>query len=389
MAAAGALVLSGCAGGGGSGASTADGEPIVVSSVNALSGAGTFPEASEAAQAVFDDYNANGGLDGRPIEYNIFDDKGDPATASQVAREAVENGSVALVGGASALDCEVNHAYYEENDILSVQGTGVDPYCFSTPNISPTNAGPYIDTELSLTYGSEVLGLEKICGLLAIEGSTRDAYQEAIDNWSAATGNELAMLDDTLTYATADYTPYVVQIKEAGCDAVYGNMIEPGIVGLLNASEAQGLDVSFLLLTSGYSEQLASQVTYTGQGIYTAAEFAPYTDESVSGNEDWAALMDEHGINKTAFAQGGYLAAMHFIEVIEGIDGDITRESVNEALRGMTEPIESTMTGTPWIFGPGDSHGSNTAGWPIGILPGETTWSAVADDWIFASNTAE
>lgn len=388
VATAAAMVLSGCASGGGS-ESTADGEPIVVSSVNALSGAGTFPEASEAAQAVFDEYNANGGLNGQPIEYNVFDDKGDPATASQVAREAVENGSVALVGSASAIDCEVNHAFYEDSEILSIQGTGVDPYCFTTPNISPTNTGPYVDTELSLTYGSEVLGLEKICGLLAIAGSTRDAYQGAIDTWSEATGNELVMLDDTLTYETADYTPYVVKIKEAGCDAVYGNMIEPGIVGLLNAAEAQGLDVTFLLLTSGYSEQLAQQVTFTGQGVYTAAEFTPFTDESVSGNEDWAALMDEYGIAKTAFAQGGYLAAMHFIEVLEGIDGDITRESVTEALRGMTTPIESTMTGTPWIFGDGDSHGSNTAGWPVAIMPGETTWSAVADDWIYASGTEQ
>lgn len=384
VATASAMVLSGCAGGGGS-ESTADGEPIIVASVNALSGAGTFPEASEAAQAVFDEYNANGGLDGRPIEYNIYDDKGDPATASQVAREAVEKGSVALVGGASALDCEVNHAYYEESDILAVQGVGVDPFCFTTPNISPTNSGPYLDTELTLTYGSEVLGLEKICGLLAIAGSTRDAYQGAIDDWSAATGNELAMLDDTLTYETADYTPYIVKIKEAGCDGVYGNMIEPGYVGLLNAAEAQGLDATFLFLTSGYSEQFASQVTYTGEGIYAPAEFAPYTDESVSGNEDWAALMDEYGINKTSFAQGGYLAATYFIEVLEGMEGEITRETVNEALRGMTEPIESTMVGTPWIFGDGESHGSNTAGWPVAILPGETTWDAVADDWIFAS----
>lgn len=377
------LVLSAC--GDGDGSSTATGEPIVVASVNSLSGPATFPEASEAAEAVFDEYNAQGGFDGRPIEYTAFDDRGDPATASQVAREAVESGAVALVAGASVLDCEVNHTLYEENDILAIQGTGVDPYCFTTPNISAVNTGPYINTELTLTYGSEVLGLENICGLLSIEGSTRPAYQEAIDRWSDATGERITMIDDSLTYSTADYTPYVVQAKDAGCDALYSNAIEPGYVGILNAAEAQGLDTTFLFLTSGYSEQFAASTTFVGQGVYLPAEFAPYGDADVGGNEEWATLMDDHGIEKTAFAQGGFLAARHFIDALDGIDGDITRERVTETLRAMSEPIESSMTGTPWTFGPGDAHGSNTAGWPVAIMPGSTTWESVADDWLRSS----
>lgn len=302
-----------------------------------------------------------------------------------MAREAVSAGAVALVGSASVLDCEVNHSYYEESGIAAVQGTGVDPFCFTTPNISAVNTGPYVDTELTLTYGSETLGLNKICGLLAIAGSTREAYQQAIDSWSAATGKSITMLDDTLTYETADYTPYIVKAKEQGCDAIYGNMIEPGYVGLLKAAEAQAYDGTFLFLTSGYSEQFAQAATYVGKGVYVPAEFLPFSDESLAGNEDWRALMDEHGIAKTSFAQGGYLAAMHFIEVLKQHEGDITRETVTAALTGMTQPIETTMTGSPWIFGQGDAHTSNQAGWPIAIKPGSTTWESVADDWLFSS----
>lgn len=381
------LALTGCSGDAG-GESTATGEPINVASVSSLSGAGAFPEASEAAQAYFERYNEQGGLNGRPIEYTAYDDKGDPATGSQVAREAVESGAVSMVGGASSLDCEVNHAFYEESEILVIPGTGVDPFCFSTPNIAPTNTGPYVGTELTLTYGSEELGLEKICGLLVISGSTRAAYQDAIDLWSEATGKELVLLDDTLTYETSDYTPYVVKIKEAGCDAVFGNMLESGYVGLLNAAQAQGLDdLTFLFLTAGYSEQFASQATFVGQGVYLPAEFLPYSDDSLTGNEDWTALMDEKGIAKTSFAQGGYLAAHNFVQVLESMEGDITRETVSEALRGMTDPIATEMTGTSWIFGSGETHNPNSAGWPVAILPGETTWQSVGDGWIFSAIT--
>lgn len=81
-----ALALAGCAGGDG-GSGGGEGAPIVVGSINTIiSGPATFPEASQAAAAVFDAFNDAGGLDGRKIDYKTLDDKGDPATATASAR---------------------------------------------------------------------------------------------------------------------------------------------------------------------------------------------------------------------------------------------------------------------------------------------------------------
>ena len=66
-----ALTLAGCAGGDGAGG---EGSPIVVGSVNTISGPATFPEASQAAAAVFDAFNEEVGLDGRTIDYKMLDD---------------------------------------------------------------------------------------------------------------------------------------------------------------------------------------------------------------------------------------------------------------------------------------------------------------------------
>ncbi|WP_448006079.1 ABC transporter substrate-binding protein [Agromyces bauzanensis] len=378
------MILAGCASGGAAGdAGGGEGEPIVVGSVNALSGPAVFPEASEAAQAVFDEVNAAGGIDGRPIEYTILDDKADPATAAASAREIVEsNNSVALVGSASLLDCEVNGAYYEEQNILSVQGTGVDQVCFDTPNISAVNVGPFGDTTATLMYGSEVLGLDRICGLLEVVGGTQPAYEAAIEAWSEATGKELVQLDDTVPYGGSDYTPYIVKAKEAGCNAIYSNAVEPDAIGQIRAAVSQGwTDVTFLYLTSVYSEQFASAVLDAAAGVYVPAEFAPYTDPANPANADWRELMEEKGIALTSFAQGGYLAATYFVEVLKSIDGEITRESVTEALRGMETPIENPMVGTPWTFGPDDRHNSNRAAWPVSLASGAGEWELAADDW--------
>ena len=368
-----ALVLTGCAGGDGGGG---EGAPIVIGSVNTLSGPATFPEASEAAAAVFDAFNEAGGLDGREIEYKVLDDKGDPATATASAREVVgSDEAVALVGSASLLECEINAKYYEQEGILSVPGIGVDTGCFASDSISPVNVGPFNDMTLTLQYGSEVLGLEDICVLLEIAGSTRPTYQAAIDKWTELTGKEPKYIDDTVPYGASDYTPYIVKAREQGCKALAVNPIEPDAIGQLKAANAQGWDdVTFLYLTSVYSENFAAAIDNAAGGIYVPAEFYPFTEENEI-NKDWRDLMTANDIALTSFSQGGYLAATYFIEVLKGIDGDITRESVSEALKNM-DPIENPMVGTPYAFGT-----DNTAGWPIVLKSGTNAWEQIADDW--------
>ncbi|MGX1932699.1 ABC transporter substrate-binding protein [Microbacterium resistens] len=370
--AAGALALSGCSGDAGGG----EGAPIVVGSVNTISGPATFPEASQAAAAVFDAFNEAGGLDGRTIDYKMLDDKGDPATATASARELVgSDGAVALVGSASLIECEINAKYYEQEGILSIPGIGVDTGCFDSENISPANVGPFNDMTLTLMYGSEVLGLQDICVLLEIAGSTRPTYQAAIDKWTEITGKKPTYVDDTVPYGASDYTPYIVKAREAGCKALAINPVEPDAIGQVKAANAQGWDdVTWLYLTSVYSENFAQAIDNAGAGIYVPAEFYPFTEEN-DINKDWRDLMTENDIPLTAFSQGGYLAATHFIEVLKTIDGDITRESVAEALRSM-DPIENPMIGTPYSFGV-----DNTAGWPIELKSGTYAWEKVADDW--------
>jgi branched-chain amino acid transport system substrate-binding protein len=353
-----------------------------VGSVNALSGPATFPEASQAAQAVFNQVNQDGGIGGRKIEYKILDDKADPATGAAAARQIVESdNAVALVGSASLIDCQVNGHYYQQAGILSIQGTGVDQDCFQNPNISAVNVGPYGDTTMTLTYGSQVLGLKKICALVEITGNAGPAYKAAIAAWSKSTGKKLAMEDDTVPYGASDYTPYIVKAKEAGCDAVYSNAVEPDAIGQMKAAAAQGWkNVTFLYLTSVYSKQFATAATQVGKGVYVPAEFAPYTDANNSKNADWLRLMTANKIPLTSFGQGGYLAATYFVQVLKSIKGDITRDSVTKALRDM-QPISNPMVGTPWTFGTAATHNSNRTGWPIKLLPGTGKWALAASDW--------
>lgn len=378
LTAVAALALTGCAGGGGGG----EGAPIKLGSVNTISGPATFPEASEAAAAVFDKVNEEGGINGRLIEYKAVDDKADPATATSGARELVGSDEViGLVGGASLLDCEINAQYYEQENVRSIQGIGVDPGCFNSPNIAPANIGPFNDTTLTMLYGSEELDLENLCVLTSVIGSTGPAYQAAVDRWSEITGKQPTFVDDTVPYGGADYTPYIVKARDAGCDGIVTNNVEPDAIGLIKAANQQGWDdVTFLMLTSVYSESFAAAVENSAAGVYVPAEFYPFTEDS-DVNADWKSLMEENGITLTSFSQGGYLAATFMVEVLKSIDGDITRDSLNEALSSM-DPIVNPMIAYEYQFDKIAAQDYEPGGWPVVLKPGTNAWEKAADDWL-------
>ncbi|WP_318306857.1 ABC transporter substrate-binding protein [Amycolatopsis solani] len=372
------LAATGCAG-----SDAGSSGPIVVGSVNALSGAATFPESSQAAKAVFDAANAAGGVNGRRIDYKAIDDKGDPSAAAAAAREVVGGDSaVALVGSSSLIECEINEKYYEQQKILSMPGIGVDPACFSSANIAPVNVGPFHDMTLTLLYGTEVLKLDDVCALLEIAGNTLPAYQAAIGEWTKITGKKLKYVDSTVPYGGSDYTPYIVKARAAGCKAITVNPVEPDSIGQLKAAQAQGwTDVTWLLLTSVYSENYAKAISNAGAGVYVPAEFYPFTDATAPANQEWRDLMTKNKIPLTSFSQGGYLAAKYFLAVLREMKGDITRETVTKALREM-KPISDPMVGTPYVFGPAQAHHDNTAGWPIKLATGTNKWELSARDWL-------
>ena len=365
--------------GDGTSTDTPSSEPIRLGAISTLTGPASFPESHSAAQAVFDRVNAAGGISGRMIEYTVEDDGFDPALAAQGARRlADETGVVAMVGSASVLECAVNAQYYKEVGLYSIQGTGIDPVCFATSNISPVNTGPFFSDAVALFYASEDLGAEKVCFGAFDVPDYQPAYAAAIAEWNAATGKELTYSDTTLTF-DGDLTPFMLELASNGCDAAVVQANDFHYVAMMQIREAQGLDVQIIGLTSGYTAAVAEQLGATGNGLVLASEFEPFTNTGSEALADWRDLMDEAGVPHTSFAEGGYLAATIMVSVLEGIESEITRESVAAALLGL-EPIGTGLTGTPYAFGEGDAHASNRAAKFVELIDG--AWAVKTPEWI-------
>ncbi|MGD9484935.1 ABC transporter substrate-binding protein [Streptomyces sp. TRM70308] len=351
-AALAAAVLAGasaaCSTDGGGEATTG---PIKVGSINGVTGLFQTPEVPKAVQAVFDEVNEAGGVNGRELELISVDDAMNPQRSTEAALDLIQTeGVVALVGSSSAVDCGLNRGTYSKHEIVSIPAVGVDPACFTSPNIAPVNPGPFGLLTAMLYYASEELGHDRVCIDYTVLPGSGGGVDAAIQKWSELTGKELAHQE--LSVGEGDPTKYLVADKNAGCQAVLYN----GPVGPYFAqAKTQGMeDVDFVVGANSYTDANAQAIP-PGLNVYAGTEWQPYTDATLPGNERWSKIIEENEIQRTAFSQGAVMSADIFVEVLRTIEGDITRSSVTEAFKSM-EPIEYPMVGTPWVFGPGEAH---------------------------------
>jgi branched-chain amino acid transport system substrate-binding protein len=359
---------------------SATGEPIDIGAVVSLTGPAVFPEASAAAKAYFDNLNATGGINGRPVRYTTIDDGGDPAKAAQAAQTLIDqNKVVAMAGGASLLECAVNAKTYATANLVDIPGTGVDPGCFSSANISPVNTGPYTGTTVSLYYLSEVKKISPLCYIQQSVPAFNPAFQAAVARWSTLTGKKLAQPIQFFN-PTDDAAPLLTRLVDGGCKGIFLSLNEAPLTALMQAAVAQGVDSSivFMSQSSGYTAQMAKVLGQSGQGLLANSEFLPFTSSNPALDE-WRQLMTKAGVPLTSFSEGGYLAAKIIADQLKTISGPITNATVSAALRTLTS-YPSALVGNPYAFGPGEAHFPNVSSQIVQLDGG--VWKDTTGEWV-------
>ena len=370
-----ALILAGCSG---PPAGPATGEPLLVQgnfSLEFVPGA-----AAAAVQAVFDDYNTAGGFKGRPIKYTVCNDMVDPTVSAACTKDAISAGTIAMVGSSSLIDCVANSSTWEENDMVSFQGAGLDPYCFATSNVASANAGPFFDAQVALHH-AYASGAKNVCAIAtSADPNTTIAYEQTFASYAKSSGNKLTFLDVTTGFG-ADYTNVLASALKSDCEAMVLLGRGPDMLTMLNLMTGLGSSLPVFMQTSVYYPEFASAAAGYGGAISVASDFSPFTDTKDTSNDQWKKVMGAHDVPQSAFAQGGYLAAKDFIKVLESAKGDITAAAVTAAAKAMSIPDGDPMRGNSWIFGPTTSHQSNTSTWEVVIEPGSGVWTSVGP-WV-------
>jgi branched-chain amino acid transport system substrate-binding protein len=330
----------------------ATGEPIKIGAMATNSPVADFTWITGMTAAYFECVNDNGGINGRPIEYIAEEEQVDPTQIASLARKLVEQDQVlGIVGSTSLIECSVNRDYYaEQNYYLIIAGVSQD--CFTSPNFSAVNMGPYYSSlggaQAALRAGAE--------GRMVVASPNQpgfDQINQGVVDFAEENGLEgVSILEDPPFADPAGFAQRLVQEAGDGGGVVL-DYTGPNAVPLLQAIEQQGL-VDSVIWASSTPPNDPSVAEALGPDwndkFLINAEFN-VLDSGQPDQNHMNEIREQYApdINSSSFAQMGYLAGRVATDALMGIEGDITKESVNEAFRGIKNFV-SDIWCKPWYF---------------------------------------
>jgi len=362
LAASGAMAQDKCGMGNGK---KATGEPIQIGAIVGKTGPEDFSSSARAAQAYFNCVNANGGINGRPIQYTVQDDTWNPEVASQAANKLVKDTKVvAMAGSSSFVECGANNDLYVKEGVASVSGVGVPRACFFGKNYISFNSGPRQSTVGAAQYITETFKLKSLtCVAPGIPGFG-DWVCGGVEAYGKA--NNVAVKTVIFDPGQLDGNAIALQVAAAKSEGVVLGMPRGMMLPILTAAEQQDLGKSMKwgLPTSAYHADMPKAVgKYWHDKLYVHMELQPM-DGTGPDNTNWKAIMDKFGDKKDprdTFSQAGFLSAKVTTDALLRIKGNVDRKSAYQAIVGTTKWKTDMMCGA-WYFGPGERHQPNHAG---------------------------
>jgi branched-chain amino acid transport system substrate-binding protein len=335
----------------------ATGEPIKLGALATKQPGTDFSEIPRMAEAYFKCVNDNGGINGRPVEYVIEYEQTDPGQAASQAKKLVETEKVlGIVGNTSIIECDVNHKYYEAQEYYVI-GSGIAPTCYSTPNFAAVNMGPRYSSDgatqalLRQDVDKIVLDQSNVPGTAYIEEGPRLITEHA--------GKEFEGLKENVPIQDANSVA-LKAVQAAGDNGgVVLNFTPPEALKILQAAQQQGLQdrVKWGCSTPCNTDFLAEALGDAWDGkLFVNAELNLITADAPDSNL-YREVQKKYApdIPLGSFSQMGFIEARIATEALEGVDGDYTKASVNEAFKNVKN-FETDILCNPWYYGEAPLH---------------------------------
>ncbi|HEY3143179.1 MAG TPA: ABC transporter substrate-binding protein, partial [Acidimicrobiales bacterium] len=339
----------------------ATGEPIKLGAMATNIPGVDFTWITEMAGAYFECVNDNGGINGRPIDYIAEEEQVDPQQIASLATKLVEEDQVlGIVGSTSLIECSVNSDYYaEQGYYLIVAGVAQD--CFTSPNFSAVNMGPYYSS-LGGAQAAVRAGAEGKIVVVSPNQPGFDLINSGVVEFAEENDMEgQSILEDVPINDPAGLAQRLV--AEAGNGgAVVLDFTGPTVLPLLQAIEQQGLidSVVWASSTPPNDPSLAAELSEAWNGKFLINAEFNVLDSGGADQEHMNEVREQYAsdVPSSSFAQMGYLAGRVATDALLGIEGDITKESVNEAFRNIKNFV-SDIWCAPWYYESGT--GSNVS----------------------------
>jgi len=346
-------------------AGPASGEPIKIGFSNSLTGPSAAPgiSVSQGANLQIEYVNANGGINGRPLELIEYDDKSEvPNAVANITKLIQEDKVFATIGPFAQYMQEAARGIAEQtqtpmvgNGPPSIEQIAGTQYQWSTMQ----SAGPVTQSD-ALMKVIATNGWKKILGIADVLG----VHQETLDllvEGAASGGYTFVKMPDTFGFDQTDFQPIINRImeeyKKLEPDAVVLYVNPIALPALVKGITALGVTVPIQGSPAASHPAIFSMGPQTVEGIYVLDSGG--ISNAAALPDDWplkevqlefiARFTEEYGNPPDHFAATGAGMVMVLTEALKQAGGADDKAKVQQVLINLTEVVipEGLVTFTP------------------------------------------
>lgn len=287
-------------------------------------------------EKAIEEINAAGGVNGYTLELaDIKDTQGDAVVSSTMATEYAEDDEImAILGDFTSGACKANAEICDRYGVVQLSPTAsasdyasMSKYCFGIMGRQDVEA-PFLAKYVLKSY----LGAQKVAvirvdsdwGLSCFENFSKQAEKEGLN-----------VVVEKYAAGEKDFSSLITKMKSENPDALVVMDQGDAVAQIFNQADAAGWEIKHVALGPGTSEQVAGQLTDQNNLIVTSPFFFDPNDAELTAWAEW--FEGEAGFAPTIHPACAYDCVYLIAEAIKNIDGEVTRDSIQEALANLPE----------------------------------------------------
>lgn len=307
--------------------------------------------------AAFNEVNAAGGVHGRLLKMDSYDDGYEPSRAIELVQDVI--GSSAHIGFIGSVGTPTSRAVQpittEANMPFIGPFTGAgflrDPALGNVLNVRATYAS---ETEAWIKHLVDERGMKNIAILYQDDGFGRVGLAGVN---AALERRGLALVaEGTYTRNTTAVKSALLAIRKAKPDAVVMVGAYKAIGEFVRISKKLRFNPAFVTISFVGSRALAEDLGDDGEGVIIS-QVVPFPwDSSIPLVAEYHAALEAHspGSEPGFVTLEGYIVGRLAIEALKAAGPDLTREGLLEVMSSLGNV---DLGGTVLAFGPGDNQG--------------------------------
>jgi branched-chain amino acid transport system substrate-binding protein len=313
-------------------AKKATGSPYVFGMINDETGAVTFPEARQGANAAVNYVNNYlGGINGHPIEIANCLGDGTPATAARCANQLVAKHPMAILGAAD-VGAPATIPIYAHANLAYLGGIPFTPVPFVAPNSIQFWSVSVGDNAAAAVYAGKQQGVKKVALMYFSNPQGESILGQIPPVFKAAGVTSLKQIP--LSPTTPDPSPQAALIQSSGADLAYID-VPNGCGNVLKALKSVGYTGKIMGIDPCGAPPVIQAASGGANGMYIASPFVLQSGSSQQAQLFRAAMTKwaTPGTLIDSISTAGFATVMNVQQMLSKVAGAPSTKSIMAAFK--------------------------------------------------------